>query len=57
LFGGTVRGHRTWNHFYFAQDDWRVTRNLTLNLGVRTEVSNGITEVNGISSNPRSELP
>lgn len=50
-FGGTVRGHRTWNHFYFAQDDWRVTRNLTLNLGVRTEVSNGISEVNRISSN------
>jgi hypothetical protein len=40
-----------WNHFLFAQDDWRVTRSLTLNLGVRLEVAGGVTEVNNLISN------
>jgi hypothetical protein len=30
----------------FVQDTWRVTRNLTLNLGLRFEYENGIKEVN-----------
>jgi hypothetical protein len=50
-FGNSVRGYRVWNNFAFVQDDWRATRNLTLNLGVRAEVSNGATEVNGLLSN------
>jgi hypothetical protein len=50
-FGNSVRGYRVWNNFAFVQDDWRITRNLTLNLGLRTEVSNGATEVNGLLSN------
>jgi hypothetical protein len=50
-FGNSVRGYRVWNNFAFVQDDWRVTRNLTLNLGMRLEVSNGATEVNGLLSN------
>jgi hypothetical protein len=50
-FGTSVRGNRVWNHFFFAQDDWRVTRNLTLNLGMRMEVAGGVTEVNGIITN------
>src|SRR5712692_878570 len=28
-FGSSVRGNRITNHFYFAQDDWRISRNLT----------------------------
>jgi hypothetical protein len=50
-FGGSVRGHRVWNEFFFVQDDFRVTRHLTLNLGVRLEVAGGVTEVNNILSN------
>jgi hypothetical protein len=50
-FGNSVRGSRVWNHFYFVQDDWRLRRDLTVNLGLRTEVAHGVTEVNGILSN------
>ncbi|MCU1263616.1 MAG: TonB-dependent Receptor Plug Domain protein [Bryobacterales bacterium] len=50
-FGNSVRGYRVWNNFAFVQDDWRVTRTLTLNLGLRVEVANGATEVNGLLSN------
>jgi hypothetical protein len=50
-FGGTVRGHRNWLTGAFAQDDFRITRDLTLNLGFRLEVFGPVSEVNGTSSN------
>lgn len=50
-FGNSVRGNRIWNEFFFLQDDWKITRTLTLNLGFREEISNGVTEVNNLLSN------
>ena len=50
-FGNSVRGNRIWNEAFFAQDDWHVRRDLTVNLGVRLEVAGGTSEVNGILSN------
>jgi hypothetical protein len=50
-FGKSYRGYRVWNHALFAQDDFRVTPSLTLNLGMRLEVAGGPSEVNGLLSN------
>jgi hypothetical protein len=50
-FGNSIRGNRVWNEAFFMQDDYKVARNLTLNLGVRLEIAHGVTEVNDILSN------
>lgn len=50
-FGSSVRGNRVWNQGFFLQDDWRISRHLTFNLGLRTEVAGGVTEVNNIIAN------
>jgi hypothetical protein len=50
-FGSSVRENRVKNFFAFFQDDFRVSRNLTLNLGIRMEWAGGPTERNGTISN------
>jgi hypothetical protein len=51
-----VRGYRQWMFGFFAQDDYRVKPNLTLNMGLRYEFITTPTEVNGKISNLRNVL-
>ena len=46
-----TRGFRTTAFSGYAQDEWRVTNRLTLNLGLRYEIDTPLTEVNGLLSN------
>ncbi len=55
-FGNTTRGNRLSNEFFFIQDDWRLTRTLTLNIGYREEIAGGVSEINGILSNLNTSL-
>ncbi len=55
-FGNTTRGNRLSNEFFFVQDDWRMTRTLTLNFGFREEIAGGVSEINGILSNLNTSL-
>jgi hypothetical protein len=38
------RAERSWFHGYFVQDDWRIARKLTLNLGFRWEYESPLVE-------------
>jgi hypothetical protein len=57
--GNSVRGNRNTDAFFFAQDDFRVTSSLTLNLGVRLESAGGVNEVHNTLSNidPNNSTP
>jgi hypothetical protein len=46
-----TRGFRTTAFSGYAQDEWRLTERLTLNLGLRYEIDTPLTEVNGLLSN------
>jgi len=49
-YGETIRGYRMSDFNAFLADDWRLTSNLTLNLGVRWEYFGYPYEVNGLLS-------
>ena len=48
--GGSEYGRSTWMHLY-AQDDWRITRSLTLSYGLRYEINGQITDTQNRLSN------
>ena len=51
LTGDPRRQLHNWNYAGFFQDDWRVTRTLTVNLGLRYEFSSVVTDSNNLLGN------
>lgn len=49
--GSSVRHNKSLDHFWFVQDDWRMSDTFTVNLGFRLESSGGVSEENGILAN------
>jgi hypothetical protein len=50
-FNGPVTGRRWKIYRPFVQDDWRITKDLTLNLGLAWDITNPIREVDGRMAN------
>jgi len=50
-YNGAVGGRRWKIYRPFIQDDWRINRDLTLNLGLAWDITNPITEVDGRMAN------
>src|SRR6202789_2743461 len=51
LVGDPTRYIHNWGVAGFAQDDWRVTKNLTFNLGVRYELNTVVKEAHNLLGN------
>lgn len=51
LVGDPTRHIHNWGYALFAQDDWRITRNLTLNFGLRYELNTVVKEDNNLLGN------
>ncbi len=54
--GIPIGGIRQWRHGLFVQDDWRVTPQLTVNLGLRYDHNQVPKDVNGVSRTLRFDL-
>ena len=59
FFGNTTLHNFAFDHFWFVQDDFRLTPRLTLNVGFRLESSGGVSEGQGILANldPKNTTP
>jgi Carboxypeptidase regulatory-like domain len=51
LTGNPIRQSHSWSYAGFVQDDWRVSRSVTLNLGVRYEFNTVLKEANNLLGN------
>ena len=51
LLGDPTRDMHNWGYAFFLQDDWRVTRNLTVNLGVRYELNTVVKDAHDLLGN------
>jgi len=51
LTGSPIRHSHSWSYAGFVQDDWRVSRSVTLNLGVRYEFNTVLKEDNNLLGN------